>query len=437
MACKPRVLGFFEEARLQAYGYTLAIIYAVFFIDFYRFGAWIVDHTGTPIYTDFSTIWVAGSAALHGKAARLYDSTQFLKLQTTLLGHRKFLYPNWPYPPTFLLIAAPIGALSYFYAFLAWDGITLVALLVVVYLIVRRLPAIAVVLTSPFTAWNFFGGQNGFLTGFLLGAALLCLERQPVLAGVFIGCLTYKPQFGILFPVVLVAARQWCVIVSAALTMAVLAALSIAAFGAAPWELLPHSLIVQQQVVLFAGGHGVGADWGRLQTIYGLVRDFRGGGVLAMSLQAASALGLATIVWHIWRSPARHALKAATLSAAALIATPYAFSYDMAALAIPVAFLASDQLRHGPLRGEQAIVLAMFGMVVAALFGFGDSPGRLNFGSVPLGPLIAIALLVLILRRILHSTESPPGRNCFRSWVFALAAHPEGDREISEGASRD
>jgi hypothetical protein len=31
----------------------------------------------------------------------------------------------------------------------------------------------------------------------------------------------------------------------------------------------------------------------------------------------------------------------------------YAFAYDMAAIAIPAAFLAADQLRQGLLRGDQ------------------------------------------------------------------------------------
>ena len=37
------------------------------------------------------------------------------------------------------------------------------------------------------------------------------------------------------------------------------------------------------------------------------------------------------------------------------LATPYAFGYDMAAIAIPVAFLARDQIRCGLLRGEQTL----------------------------------------------------------------------------------
>jgi len=130
-----------------------------------------------------------------------------------------------------------------------------------------------------------------------------------------------------------------------------------------------------------------------------LVRDLNGGATLAWLAQGATAVGAAILVWCVWRSSMRYALKAATLSAAALAATPYAFSYDMAALAIPVAFLARDQLNRGLLWGEQTVMIALFGALVLALAVFGDSPDRVTFGSVPLGPVVTITLLALVLRR--------------------------------------
>jgi hypothetical protein len=53
-------------------------------------------------------------------------------------------------------------------------------------------------------------------------------------------------------------------------------------------------------------------------------------------------------VWLVWRSRISYSLKAATLAAGALIATPFAVAYDMTALVIPAAFLAeiSDVARR-------------------------------------------------------------------------------------------
>jgi hypothetical protein len=45
---------------------------------------------------------------------------------------------------------------------------------------------------------NVGHGQNGFLTAALLGGALHWLDRKPWLAGILIGMLAYKPQFGVL-----------------------------------------------------------------------------------------------------------------------------------------------------------------------------------------------------------------------------------------------
>ena len=56
---------------------------------------------------------------------------------------------------------------------------------------------------------EFTAGQNGFLTAALIGGALGLLERRPALAGICLGLLTYKPQFGLLFPFVLIADRRW------------------------------------------------------------------------------------------------------------------------------------------------------------------------------------------------------------------------------------
>ncbi len=278
--------------------------------------------------------------------------------------------------------------LPYFAAFLTWESVTLVCCIAVVYLIVRRQPAISLMLASPFAAWNFLIGQNGFLTTSLLGASLLLLEQQPVLAGVFIGCLTYKPQFGILLPVALIAARQWRACVSAAVTAIFLVAASAAAFGVDSWVAFPRVLFTQGSGTMLAG-----PDWGfLLQSVYGLILVLHGGAALAWLSQGVATAGAGVIVWLVWRSPARYPLKAATLSTAALIATPYAFAYDLAAIAIPVAFLASDQIRCGLLRGEQTTMITLFVASLAVI------P---TAGKAPVGAAILIMLLCLILRRVL------------------------------------
>lgn len=386
----------FQDWWLQSFGYALAALYALYFVVLYRAGTWIVHSTGLPIYTDFSVWWTGGMQALHGNPAALYDPAALARIQAALFGPGAAFYPNWPYPPTILLVLAPLALLPYRYAFITWDAVTLLGVVAVVALIVRRRAAIALTLAAPFTAWSFLAAYNGFLTASLIGGALLFLERRPIVAGVFVGCLTYKPQFGILFPVALAASSHWRAIVSAAVTVALLAAASAVLFGVDAWAAFPRGLAVQAGLNLMAGQN---ANWGYLQSVYGLTRFLHGGAALAWLAQAATAAGLAVVVWRVWRSRVCHALKAATLAAAALLATPYAFAYDMAAIVVPAAFLAGDQLRRGLLPGDKAVWIALFGAPLALLVTLGDNAGHTTFGGTPVSLLVTIALLAAILRR--------------------------------------
>src|SRR5262249_14624319 len=157
------------------------------------------------------------------------------------------------------------------------------------------------------------------------------------------------------------------------------------------------------------------SNWSYLQTVYGFVRTLHGSSVLAWLAQGLIILTAAVIVWVVWRSRASHALKAATLSAAALLATPYAFAYDMAALVVPAAFLAKDQLNCGLQRGEKVMWIMLFGGPLAVLVTLGDNAGQTTFGGTPASLLATVAFLVVIVRRALLKA-SVPSFNGVSSW---------------------
>jgi Glycosyltransferase family 87 len=394
----PRLLGVFAAERLVAYGTALAVSYAAIFLLWYWNGVWLVDRIGRPLpYNDFVYWWTGGSQVLHGAAGSVYDPAQLGKLLETLLGAdhvhelaEQVYYRNWPYPPVFLLILTPLALLPYLPAFLLWEATTTLAYVAMVFRIVRHRAAIPLALASPFAALDIRWAQTGLFRTALFGAALLALERRPVLAGIFIGCTAYKPQFGILIPVALAAGRRWRAFASAAVTIGVLVCVSVLAFGTGPWSALPQQIHNQAaEILLLPYAREVDLAW--IQTVYGLVRTLHGGPRVAWLAQACAAAGAAIVVWIVWRSSARCALKAALLSAATLIATPYGWPYDFVAIAIPIAFLVREQIDCGLLRGEQTILLALFVGAVTIILWSGD---------LPLGPVIVIALMGLILRRV-------------------------------------
>jgi arabinofuranan 3-O-arabinosyltransferase len=333
-----------DAARVIALvGLTLALCYLVVLCSAFLGGHFLIDAHGRPIANDFVNVWAAGRLALDGQAAAAYDWTLHKAAEIRAVGHDFANYYGWHYPPTFLFVAAALAALPYLVAAVVWQLATLTLYGATLAKILGARTGIAVALGFPAVLWNVTAGQNGFFTTALIGGTLCLLERRPVLAGVCLGLLTYKPQFGLLFPIVLIADRRWLTIFVAAAVALALAALAWLVFGTASWLAFLEGISATSRVVLGEGG----ADWNRLQSVFGFVRAHGAGETLAWSVQAAAALAVAVALVVLWRSRAAYELKAAALTSGALLATPYVYMYDLVVLAVAVAFL----LRDGLLRG--------------------------------------------------------------------------------------
>ena len=131
---------------------------------------------------------------------------------------------------------------------------------------------------------NTLVGQNGFLTAALIGGTLYLMPVRPVLAGICLGLLSYKPQYGLLFPLVLIAAAQWRVFISAGVTTVALAFVSWLAFGTESWQAFVHWMPMFSQAFLSEGK----ATWWKLQSLYSLVRYPR----RARAVRLGGALGV-------------------------------------------------------------------------------------------------------------------------------------------------
>ena len=342
-------------------GLTLALGFLIVLAGALLSGTWLIDAHDQPIANDFVNVWAAGRLALDGHAAAAYDWTLHKAAEVRAVGRGFDNYYGWHYPPTFLFAAAVLALLPYSAAALVWLGATLAAFVAAVRGIVGERAGIFVALGSPAALWNITAGQNGFFTAALIGGTLGLMQRRPALAGVCLGLLSYKPQFGVLFPIALIASAQWRVIAWAALTAAAMAALSLIAFGAASWQAFFAWMPVTSRVVLGEGA----ADWDRLQSLFGFVRAHGGSEALAWSVQTALALTLAAAIAWLWRSRVAFELKAAALSCAALLATPYLYIYDLVALTIPAAFLLRLALTRGFLTSEAAGLCAAVALLLS------------------------------------------------------------------------
>src|SRR3954463_13170810 len=359
--CEPRAL----PASLFNACFVLCVINAAFFPTAYFAHWWITDPNGLGIPTDFVNVWSAGKLALDGHPALAYDWDIQKQVQVGLLGQTFVGHFAWHYPPPFLFVASFLAQFPYAAAFIGWVSVSLVPYLVTMRAIVGRPFGWLLAVAFPVVLTNTLVGQNGFLTASLVGGMLILLPTRPILAGICLGLLSYKPQYGLLFPIALIAASQWTVFFTAGIVAAALAAVSWLAFGTESWQAFFHWLPMFSQAFLTEGR----APWGKMQSIFALVRYLGGSEPLAWVFQCLMIAAVALALVVLWRSRVRYALKAAALATGTLLVTPYLFLYDLMVLAIPVALLVRLGLAHGSRRHElPALGLVAFLLMFYPLF---------------------------------------------------------------------
>jgi arabinofuranan 3-O-arabinosyltransferase len=364
--------------------FVLLVINVSYFPTAYFSHWWIYDPDGLGIPTDFVNVWAAGRLVLDGHPALAYDWDIQKQVELELLRQDFPGYFAWHYPPPFLFVASLLAQFPYSVAFISWVSVSFVPYLAMMRAIVGRPFGLMLAVAFPMVFNNTLVGQNGFLTAALIGGTLYLLPVRPILAGVCLGLLSYKPQYGLLFPLVLIAASQWTVFFTAAITAVLMAFASWLAFGTESWQAFFHWMPMFSQAFLTEGK----ATWWKLQSLFSLVRYLGGTEALAWGFQWVLTASVAVVLVLIWRSRVPYTLKAAALAVGTLLTTPYLFMYDMMVLAVPVAFL----VRIGLKSGFRPYELPALGCALALIVSF-------VFLGEPVGLGATLIVAGLILRR--------------------------------------
>jgi arabinofuranan 3-O-arabinosyltransferase len=365
--------------------FALIVVNTVYLAASYVEGLWLIARNGRGVESDFVNVWAAGRLALAGQAAAAYDWPTHKLMEETAVGHAFDGYFGWHYPPTFLFVAAVLSLLPYAAAYALWAFATFPGYLIAIRAIIGDRVGYLLAAAFPAVLPNFIVGQNGFLTAGLVGGALLLLEGNPIAAGVLLGLLTYKPHLGLLFPIALAAGGYWRTFFAAALVALLMAAASWLAFGGEAWQAFFGNIGHTSQAFLSQGW----ADWGKLQTAFGLTRTLGGSETLAWIVQGVVSLAAAIAIAILWRSKIAYEIKAAALGVGALLATPYLYIYDLVMLSVPIAFL----LRLGNARGFPAKEMIGVGIACCLLLVF-------PFVKFPVGFAALLLIAALVARRI-------------------------------------
>jgi hypothetical protein len=370
------------EARVRFYGTGVVIAHALSLAWRLLHGQWIYLSDGKLRFTDFGWMWLSGQLAVEGYAGRIFDHASFPDAQVALFGRddTAFFYP-FTYPPTFLFFSYPLGWMPYLAAFIVWILATLLFYEAAVYAIISRRTALIAAIAPFPVAVNIDFAHNGFLTAALIGFSLVHLERRPWLSGVFLGLLTYKPHIGALFPLALLASRNWRALGSAAAASVIFGIAAASAFGSEGWSSFFHTLLDRQSNLIVDPAAPLA-----LHSVFGFIRWTEASPAVAWAGHLVVAAIVAISVGIIWAKPIPYSLKAAILCIGSAMMSPHILFYDLCILSIAVAFLVRDGAIRGFLQGERILILICF----VALF----------LVQVPIGPVICAALLFLTVRRI-------------------------------------
>src|SRR5215469_10301944 len=399
-AAKPTVLRFpdhrgagFGCDRLLACARVLLGVEIAVFLFFVAGTHGLIVPLAASTSTDFVSFYAAGTLADAGTPQLAYDRSvhEAAEQQATAPGvEYRFFY----YPPVFLLLCAALARLPYIAAFVIFEAATFALYLLTMrgILVGRRWSAMIPGVAFPVVFWAFGLGQNSFLTAALFGAGTLCIDRRPILAGLCFGALCYKPHFAVLVPVALLAGCHWRALAATSGAAAALCGLSLIAFGWETWN------------AFFAAGAASLATYasGRIN-FGGFVSPF--GGVLltggsphtAFAVQASVTLATGLLVTFVWRRRLPLPVRAATLTAATLLAIPIILIYDLLLAAVAAAWLIRDPA--GPADWEIRVLTVLFALAIIP-------PGLSEAWHLPSAPILALALVGLIVARVFGQTST-------------------------------
>ncbi|MEO8113700.1 MAG: glycosyltransferase family 87 protein, partial [Phenylobacterium sp.] len=351
----------------------------------------LMDVFHQPLGGDFIIFYGTSSLTLHGQALAAYDPAQLLAAQRAAVpGAPAGLL--WCYPPPFQLLITPLALLPFAAAYAAWIAVSFTLYFALVRLISDHRMAVLLACAFPGFFVAAIQGQNGFLTTAALGFGLLLLDRRPWLAGAILGLLAYKPQFGVLLPLLLIGTGRWRSVAGAALSSIAFVALSTAAFGLGAWEAFLREL----PDVSASLSNGL-IPWSKIPSTYVALAWLGAPKAVAYAAHGAVALAVAAVTLVAWRRPGPLPLKAGLAVLATLCVTPYAFNYDLVMLAVPIGVTLEYGRRH-PLPPGTLLALALAFVVPNAFLGIAKAT------HVQLMP-VAILIVFAALARVLFSAD--------------------------------
>jgi hypothetical protein len=331
-----------------------------------------------PVGMDFLPLWTAGRMSWT-QPDKVYDFARVTAAQAWL-PQPHFTWPRpYAYPPTTLLLMAPLGRLPFWAATTAWTVLSVGAFLYACARLAGRRFAAVLAAALPAVVIAATAGQTVVLASALIVLGVLELERRPRVAGVlFAIAAIVKPQALIMAPVALLASGALEALLTGGAVMVAAIMTSTILFGPGRWSDWLASLPAFQHVIESIPGLGsvmISPFW--------VARELGLADVGAVAVAAVFALASAWFTWTVFRSPADTVRRAGALAVGGLLAAPYALDFDATLIAPAAAGLAVAAFTRG------RVLMAPLALAAAL---------AVTFSNLGLPALLAFAALVMVAR---------------------------------------
>ncbi|WP_404554812.1 glycosyltransferase family 87 protein [Bradyrhizobium niftali] len=352
---------------------------------------------------DFDAFYIVAQRVWLGDAEQAYDFDRFTKMQMDTVGGKVDLL-HWTYPPQFDLLVAPLALIPVGAAYFLFIAATLAFYLMTLRAIAKGCFSLVVILLSPALFLTLACGQNGFLTGGLIGLACLTIERRQPVAGLSLGVMVIKPHLAIAIAVYALLARRWITVITAMAVIFLSSILCSLLLGPQIWSAFLGS-VHDSSAFLERGGFALF----RSISVYAVLRTAGLSASLAFAGQVVVAVFASSVVaLAIYRDlPARWSLGLAGI--ASVLISPYAYDYDLPILGIGMALLLPDLTRLASERERVAIysltlIAGSYGLLQVLRLSIQYGAGAIEYPVPAFSGFALLVLLGLVLRVLLRGT---------------------------------
>jgi len=356
----------FDEERMRVYPRMALVAYALAAIALIGSATAMIDVFGKPLGYDFITFWGASHLTLQGDAMAAFDYRKILAAEQLAVPANTMVF-LWHYPPIFQMFIAPLALLPYALSWIVFVGGGLIAYVMALRplfndrLALRR-DVLFLLLAFPGTFICVFHGQNSLYTVALFVGGMLAMERgRPWLAGLALGFLIYKPQFGVLLPLVFLVSRQWRAFLATGIVALAISGIATIIFGPDLWVAFFHDEPLVRGIM--ESGF---LPWSKMPSAFIFFRYLDVPQTIAYALQAVTAICAAGCAGYVWWRKGVTRLSWAVLIAATLLVPPYIFDYEFAILAPVIVILGSDMAERGARFIEKVALIALYALPVFA-----------------------------------------------------------------------